>query len=127
MLFPFAHEQSPARFGLHPMAALEVETDDLEQAREFFARRGVTVLETGDAALIVIADPDGLPIFVTPRVVPPGRFKMVRVAAPPWAPKYARGQVTFAEAKAKHYDAILPAERAALIERRADILALVDA
>jgi hypothetical protein len=52
---------------------------------------------------------------------------MVRIPAPAWAPPYARGEVTFKEATPKHYAAISPAERDALLRRRAEILALADA
>ena len=55
-----------------------------------------------------------------------GRFKMVRIPVPEWAPPYARGAVTFEIAAKKSYDAIIPAEHAALLARHADILALAD-
>jgi hypothetical protein len=55
-----------------------------------------------------------------------GRFRMVRVPVPEWAPPYARGQVTFKEAEAKYYDPITLNERNVLLGRRADILTLAD-
>jgi len=51
---------------------------------------------------------------------------MVRVPVPEWAPSYAQGAATFEMAADKYYDAITPAERAALVERHADILDLAD-
>lgn len=55
-----------------------------------------------------------------------GRFSMVRVPVPEWAPPYAHGAAQFEMAADKYYDAITPAERAALVERHADILSLAD-
>ena len=55
-----------------------------------------------------------------------GRFKMVRVPVPAWAPAHARGAVKFAENADKYGDAVTSAERDALKRRRDDILALTD-
>jgi hypothetical protein len=52
---------------------------------------------------------------------------MVRVPAPTWVPDHARGEVKFGMVADKYRDAITPSERDALQQRRADILALVDA
>jgi hypothetical protein len=52
---------------------------------------------------------------------------MVRVPVPEWAPAFARGEVEFQMVADKYGDTITPAERETLLERRADILALVHA
>jgi catechol 2,3-dioxygenase-like lactoylglutathione lyase family enzyme len=124
-LVPIAENRTAAMYPRHPMAVLAVEADDLEQAREHFVRSGVAVVQTYGEQMIVVADPDGLPVEVTERVLPADRLKMVRIPAPPWAPQYARGRVEFHEAGEPHAS-VSAAEREALLRRRADILALVD-
>ena len=63
-LMPNAVERSPAKFGEHTMTMLYLEVDDLEAARRHFAQHQVEVIVPSDGQMIVIADPDGLPIEV---------------------------------------------------------------
>jgi catechol-2,3-dioxygenase len=63
-LVPNASGRSPARFGEHPLNMLFLEVDDLEMAIAHFERHKVEVVTPSDGQMMVIADPDGLPIEV---------------------------------------------------------------
>ena len=53
-----------------------------------------------------------------------GRFTMTHIPVPEWAPSFARAAMKFEMVADKYSDAITPAERDALVERHAEILAL---
>jgi catechol-2,3-dioxygenase len=59
-----AVERTPADFGQHPMMMLYLEVDDLELAEGHFARHKVEVIVPSDGQMMIIADPDGLPIEI---------------------------------------------------------------
>ncbi len=66
-LMPNGEGRSPACFGEHPLFMLYLEVDDLETARAHFARHKVEVIQPCDGQMMIIADPDGLPIEVWQR------------------------------------------------------------
>jgi len=68
-LMPNAEGRSPADFGQHPMTMLYLEVDDLEAARKQFARHKVAVVVPSDGQMMIVADPDGLPIEVWQREI----------------------------------------------------------
>jgi len=68
-LMPNAEGRSPADFGQHPMTMLYLEVDDLEAARKQFARHKVEVVVPSDGQMMIVADPDGLPIEVWQREI----------------------------------------------------------
>ena len=63
-LVPNAADPSPPRLPDHAMASLSLEVDDLPAAVAHFARLGVEVRQRSDGQVILIADPDGLPLEV---------------------------------------------------------------
>ena len=65
---PNGRGRSPATFGEHPLNMLYLEVDDLEAAQRHFARHHVEVIMPCDSQMLIIADPDGLPIEVWRRV-----------------------------------------------------------
>jgi catechol-2,3-dioxygenase len=68
-LMPNAEGRSPAEFGEHPMTMLYLEVEDLEAARKHFARHEVEVVVPSDGQMMMVADPDGLPIEVWQREI----------------------------------------------------------
>jgi hypothetical protein len=64
---PNATGPNPAVFGEDPLNMLYLEVDDLEVARRHFDRHKVAVIMPSDGQMIIIADPDGLPIEVWQR------------------------------------------------------------
>ena len=68
-LMPNANKRSPATFGEHTMTMLYLEVDDLEAAASHFARHQVEVIMPSDGQMMIIADPDGLPIEVWRREI----------------------------------------------------------
>jgi hypothetical protein len=46
------------------MTMLFLEVDDLEAAQEHFARRKVQVIQPSDGQMMIVVDPDGIPIEV---------------------------------------------------------------
>jgi hypothetical protein len=66
---PNAISRSPATFGEHSMSMLYLEVDDLEAALRHFAQHKIEVIVPSDGQMIIVADPDGLPIEVWQREV----------------------------------------------------------
>jgi catechol 2,3-dioxygenase-like lactoylglutathione lyase family enzyme len=56
--------RTPAEFPTHAMPILWIETDDLRNAADTFARQGVAIVQPSDGQSMMIADPDGLVIEV---------------------------------------------------------------
>lgn len=63
-LMPNADGPSPANLGEHPLNMLYLEVDDLEAARRHFERHEVPVIVPSDGQMMIITDPEGLPIEV---------------------------------------------------------------
>jgi catechol 2,3-dioxygenase-like lactoylglutathione lyase family enzyme len=59
-----AEQASPARFGVHAMPILWLETPDLALAQRTLEASGVAIVHPSDGQFMVVADPDGLVVEI---------------------------------------------------------------
>jgi catechol-2,3-dioxygenase len=64
---PNAAERSNSSISDQAINMLWLEVDDLQEAERHFARHKVEVIQPSDGQMLIIADPDGLPIEVWQR------------------------------------------------------------